>query len=248
MAVPWLRTLTLVSCVTNPTAQLGDGPIASRKRRARLPTYIIAVSKLQQNVARAWRVSNRRRRRRRRCSRWAPQVQCNRLSQKTWREQGTEVHEGGIGNEQALCGSVRISRQDTLYENLGCWVRPASSLRTCLMSESTSSATDSLAFQPRKLHEPNSQRIMQPRDSSGILRDDGLRVSARLRVRVPAAYGTLKLFLRYRSIPPARGCDPLRIHIHTHTHTRARASTHTMHTARKEGRIGDGWGGRHTLT
>ena len=26
------------------------------------------------------------------------------------REQGTEVHEGGIGNEQALCGSVRISR------------------------------------------------------------------------------------------------------------------------------------------
>ena len=33
------------------------------------------------------------------------------------REQGTEVHEGGIGNEQALCGSVRISRRDTLDEN-----------------------------------------------------------------------------------------------------------------------------------
>ncbi len=31
----------------------------------------------------------------------------------------TEVHEGGIGNEQALCGSVRISRRDALYENLG---------------------------------------------------------------------------------------------------------------------------------
>jgi hypothetical protein len=35
------------------------------------------------------------------------------------REQGTEVREGGIGNEQALCGSVRISRRDTLHENLG---------------------------------------------------------------------------------------------------------------------------------
>jgi hypothetical protein len=69
------------------------------------------------------------------------------------REQGTEVHEGGIGNEQALCGSVRISRQDTLYENLGCWVRPASSLRTCLMSESTSSATDSLAV--RRARQPS---------------------------------------------------------------------------------------------
>jgi len=29
------------------------------------------------------------------------------------------VHEGGICNEQAMCGSVRISRRDTLYENLG---------------------------------------------------------------------------------------------------------------------------------
>jgi hypothetical protein len=35
------------------------------------------------------------------------------------REQGTEVREGGIGNEQALCGSVRISRRDTRDENLG---------------------------------------------------------------------------------------------------------------------------------
>ena len=35
------------------------------------------------------------------------------------REQGTEVREGGIGIEHALCGSVRISRRDTLDENLG---------------------------------------------------------------------------------------------------------------------------------
>jgi hypothetical protein len=35
------------------------------------------------------------------------------------RERGTEVREGGIGNEQALCGSVLISRRDTLDENLG---------------------------------------------------------------------------------------------------------------------------------
>jgi hypothetical protein len=35
------------------------------------------------------------------------------------REQGNEVREGGVGNEQALCGSVRISRRDTLDENLG---------------------------------------------------------------------------------------------------------------------------------
>ena len=34
-------------------------------------------------------------------------------------QQGTEVREGGIGNEQALCGSVRISRRDALDENLG---------------------------------------------------------------------------------------------------------------------------------
>jgi hypothetical protein len=35
------------------------------------------------------------------------------------REQGTEVRKGGIGNEQALCGSVRISCRDTLDENFG---------------------------------------------------------------------------------------------------------------------------------
>jgi hypothetical protein len=36
------------------------------------------------------------------------------------RKQGTEVREGGIGIEHALCGgSVRISRRDTLDENLG---------------------------------------------------------------------------------------------------------------------------------
>ena len=35
------------------------------------------------------------------------------------REQETEVREGGIGIEHALCGSVRISRRDTLDENLG---------------------------------------------------------------------------------------------------------------------------------
>jgi hypothetical protein len=35
------------------------------------------------------------------------------------RGQGTEVHEGGIGNEQALCGSVRISRRDTLLRESG---------------------------------------------------------------------------------------------------------------------------------
>jgi hypothetical protein len=79
-----------------------------------------------------------------------------------WREQGTEVHEGGICNEQSMCGSVRISRRDTLYENLGLVpflflkeqikgiiilrVRPTSSLRICLMSESTSSDTDSLVL------------------------------------------------------------------------------------------------------
>ncbi len=41
---------------------------------------------------------------------------------KRGREQGTsrtEVCEGGISNEQALGGSVRISRRDTLDENLG---------------------------------------------------------------------------------------------------------------------------------
>ena len=29
------------------------------------------------------------------------------------RVQGTEVHEGEIGNEQTLCGSVRLGRRDT---------------------------------------------------------------------------------------------------------------------------------------
>jgi hypothetical protein len=35
------------------------------------------------------------------------------------REQGTEAREGGIGIEHALLGSVRISRRDTIHENLG---------------------------------------------------------------------------------------------------------------------------------
>jgi hypothetical protein len=35
------------------------------------------------------------------------------------RKQGTEVREGGVGCKHALCGSVRISRRDTLDENLG---------------------------------------------------------------------------------------------------------------------------------
>jgi len=35
------------------------------------------------------------------------------------REQETEVREGGIGIEHALCGSVRISRRETLDENRG---------------------------------------------------------------------------------------------------------------------------------
>jgi hypothetical protein len=33
-------------------------------------------------------------------------------------EQGTEVCEGGISSEQALCGRVRLGRRDTLDENL----------------------------------------------------------------------------------------------------------------------------------
>jgi len=61
------------------------------------------------------------------------------------------VREGGICNEQALCGSVRISRRDTLDENLGLVIEGQtnvllSSLRTCLMPQSTSTATDSLAL------------------------------------------------------------------------------------------------------
>jgi hypothetical protein len=39
--------------------------------------------------------------------------------QRRGRGQGTEVPEGGIGNEQTLCGSVSISRRDALDENLG---------------------------------------------------------------------------------------------------------------------------------
>ena len=35
------------------------------------------------------------------------------------RKQGTEVREGGVSCKHALCGSVRISRRDTLDENLG---------------------------------------------------------------------------------------------------------------------------------
>jgi hypothetical protein len=35
------------------------------------------------------------------------------------RKQGTGVREGGVGCKHALCGSVRISRRDTLDENLG---------------------------------------------------------------------------------------------------------------------------------
>ena len=34
-------------------------------------------------------------------------------------EQGTDVCEGGISSEQALCGRVRLGRRDTLDENLG---------------------------------------------------------------------------------------------------------------------------------
>jgi hypothetical protein len=35
------------------------------------------------------------------------------------RKQGTEVREGGVGCKHVLCGSVHISRRDTLDENLG---------------------------------------------------------------------------------------------------------------------------------
>jgi hypothetical protein len=34
-------------------------------------------------------------------------------------EQGTDVCEGGISSEQALCGRVRLGRRDALDENLG---------------------------------------------------------------------------------------------------------------------------------
>ena len=71
-------------------------------------------------------------------------------------EQRTEVGEGGISSKQALCGRVRLSRRDTPDKNddpsfivllvLSLMSRPASSLRTSLMSESTASATESLAL------------------------------------------------------------------------------------------------------
>ena len=63
-------------------------------------------------------------------------------------EQRTEVGEGGISSKQALCGRVRLSRRDTPDKNLGLVVdvQSASSLRTSLMSESISSATESLAL------------------------------------------------------------------------------------------------------
>ena len=68
-----------------------------------------------------------------------------------WGEQGTEVCEGGISSEQALCGRVCLGRRDTLDENLGLESeslrsRPASSRRTCLMSANTSSAAESLVL------------------------------------------------------------------------------------------------------
>ena len=38
------------------------------------------------------------------------------------------MREGGIGHEQALCGSVRISRRDTLDENLGLVIKGRASV------------------------------------------------------------------------------------------------------------------------
>jgi hypothetical protein len=64
-------------------------------------------------------------------------------------EQRTEVGEGEISSKQALCGRVRLSRRDTPDKRILVLLlmsRPASSLRTSLMSESTSSATESLAL------------------------------------------------------------------------------------------------------
>jgi hypothetical protein len=69
------------------------------------------------------------------------------------RDQGTEVRGKGIGNEHALCGSVRISRRNTLDENLGLVIEdqasilleslvPPSLLLLFFRAESTSSATD----------------------------------------------------------------------------------------------------------
>ena len=50
---------------------------------------------------------------------WEHQVQCSSQPQKTRREQGTEVREGEVCIDHVLCCSVRISRRDTLDENLG---------------------------------------------------------------------------------------------------------------------------------
>ncbi len=57
------------------------------------------------------------------------------------RKRGTEVREGGVGCKHALCGSVRISRRDTIpltriFVLSKLRARPASSLSKCLMSES----------------------------------------------------------------------------------------------------------------
>jgi hypothetical protein len=63
------------------------------------------------------------------------------------REQRTKVREGGIGIEHALCCSVRISRRDTLDENLGLVeIEVEASVLLEYMSESTSRAMDSLAL------------------------------------------------------------------------------------------------------
>jgi hypothetical protein len=62
-------------------------------------------------------------------------------------EQGTEVCEGGISSEQrcaAVCASAAEIPLTTRILVLSLRSRPASSRRTCLMSESTSSATESL--------------------------------------------------------------------------------------------------------
>jgi hypothetical protein len=62
-------------------------------------------------------------------------------------DQGTEVCEGGISSEQrcaAVCASAAEIPLTTRILVLSLKSRPASSRRTCLMSESTSSATESL--------------------------------------------------------------------------------------------------------
>jgi hypothetical protein len=47
-------------------------------------------------------------------------------------EQGTEVCEGGISSEQALCGRVRLGRRDTLDENLGLIIEVQASVCVCV--------------------------------------------------------------------------------------------------------------------